>query len=360
MIVKNESHVIERCLDSVIKYIDSYCICDTGSDDDTKIKIDSFFKKHGINGEIHDDKWVDYGFNRTKALERCYGKTKWAIMIDADDRIEGDLDMSCLEEDKDGYNVLIGDENCSFMRIQIFNLKNKKWTYQDAVHEYPTCEGKTNIGTMSGTYKWHSGRDGGRSLSSINTMEKYMKDYIAIKSSILRSGNSSRRQFYLAQSAFDAGMYDIAEKEYLKRINMEGWPEESFYSWFKIGMCREWLGAPEFNVTEAYMNAHEIDNKRAEPLHAISVHLRKKGKNKSAFIYAYSGKDFQINMSKLFVDKSVYLWKIHDEIGTTAYYAGQFKIGIEACEKLLKENYIPEFERERVLNNLFSFYNKII
>lgn len=36
MIVKNESHVIKRCLDSVKDFIDYWVIVDTGSTDDTK------------------------------------------------------------------------------------------------------------------------------------------------------------------------------------------------------------------------------------------------------------------------------------------------------------------------------------
>ena len=35
MIVKNESAILRRLLESVLPLIDSYCICDTGSTDDT-------------------------------------------------------------------------------------------------------------------------------------------------------------------------------------------------------------------------------------------------------------------------------------------------------------------------------------
>ena len=50
MIVKDEEHCIERCLESVSKYIDTWCICDTGSSDKTKEIICEFFKKKGIPG----------------------------------------------------------------------------------------------------------------------------------------------------------------------------------------------------------------------------------------------------------------------------------------------------------------------
>ena len=45
MIVKNESAIIERCLNAVYPFIDEYCIVDTGSTDDTIDKIENFFKE---------------------------------------------------------------------------------------------------------------------------------------------------------------------------------------------------------------------------------------------------------------------------------------------------------------------------
>ena len=43
MIVKNESKIIERLLTSVLPIVDTYCICDTGSTDNTKEIIKGFF-----------------------------------------------------------------------------------------------------------------------------------------------------------------------------------------------------------------------------------------------------------------------------------------------------------------------------
>ena len=52
MIVKNESKIITRLLNSVLPIIDTYCICDTGSTDNTKEIIIEFFNEHGITGKI--------------------------------------------------------------------------------------------------------------------------------------------------------------------------------------------------------------------------------------------------------------------------------------------------------------------
>ena len=42
MIVKNESKIIVRLLESIVDFIDGYCICDTGSTDDTIEKINTY------------------------------------------------------------------------------------------------------------------------------------------------------------------------------------------------------------------------------------------------------------------------------------------------------------------------------
>ena len=43
MIVKNESKIIKRLLETVLPLIDTYCICDTGSTDNTIDTIQTFY-----------------------------------------------------------------------------------------------------------------------------------------------------------------------------------------------------------------------------------------------------------------------------------------------------------------------------
>ena len=51
MIVKNESKIITRLLESVADIIDQYCICDPGSTDNPVDLIRAFFKEKGIPGK---------------------------------------------------------------------------------------------------------------------------------------------------------------------------------------------------------------------------------------------------------------------------------------------------------------------
>lgn len=358
MIVKNEAPNIERCLISCAPFIDYYIICDTGSTDNTKEIIKKFFDEKGIPGEILDHEWSDFGTNRSKALEACLGKTKWAMMIDADDFIEGKLPVDKFDDSLDGYVVNIQRGEFAWLRAQVFNLAKKKWWYEEPLHEYAMCEQPMNVKKLEGDYRWEVRTEGCRSRASSDDVEKYTKDYYTLKRYLEKDPNQPRKQFYAAQSAFDARMYEVAEKEYLARIGLGAWHEEVFFSWMRVGMCREFQGKPVEQIADAFMMAFETAPNRIEPLYHLSCIYRKYNRPRNAFLTASLGLSIPMPENDiLFVDRANYLWGIFDEIATTAYYAGKPQIGLAACEKLLKEQYLPKEHRERVENN-YKIYMK--
>ena len=84
MIVKNESCIIKRVLESVFNIIDSYCICDTGSTDNTAEIITNFFKEKNIPGKIVYEPFKNFEYNRNFALQSCIGMGDYVLLIDAD------------------------------------------------------------------------------------------------------------------------------------------------------------------------------------------------------------------------------------------------------------------------------------
>lgn len=353
MIVKNEESNIERCISSVAPYIDYYVICDTGSTDKTKEVIKKFFDEKGIPGEILDHEWSDFGTNRSMALKACHGKTKWALMIDADDFIEGKLPVYKFNDEVDGYVVKIARGPFQWYRAQIFNLGKKLWWYEEPLHEYSVCEQPMNVEKLDGDYSWQVRTEGCRAKEAGgDDRVKYKKDYEILKSYLEKDPNSSRKQFYLAQSAFDAHMFDIAEKEYEKRAQMGGWVEEVFYAWMRVGMCREILKKPLPEVIDAFMAANDTLPTRAEPFWHMSCIYRLHNRPKSAFVMALYGSTIPYPQDHiLFVDTGNYTWGIFDEIATTAAHVGKYHMGLEACNRLLSEPHLPPEHRERVSNN---------
>ena len=89
MIVKNEAHVILRCLNSVKPLVDYVLIEDTGSTDGTQKLITEWLRRNNIPGAVIDEPWRDFAYNRSHAMTKLreVETVDYALIIDADDRL---------------------------------------------------------------------------------------------------------------------------------------------------------------------------------------------------------------------------------------------------------------------------------
>lgn len=356
MIVKNETHIIKECFDSISKYIDYWVIVDTGSTDGTQELIKSYFAEKGIPGELHERPWVGFGHNRTEALQLCDGKADWAWMIDADDFIQGKFEFPPnIPQEVDGWALKFARGEFEWLRTQIFRT-GRDWKYVGVLHEYPTIEGRTpNIGRIDGSYAIVARTLGARN-KDIDPIEKYKKDAEVLEKALIEEPNNVRYQFYLAQSYFDSQQWDKAEEAYKKRVEMGGWEEEQFYASYRIALCRGLQNKQWFDIQQGFLEAWELRPTRAEPLHQLARVYRLMGHPRLAFLFAKAALDIPYPENDiLFVSADVYKYAILDEIGSTAFYAGKPHMGYSACKKLLVENLLPESEVERVQNNLNQY-----
>ena len=83
MIVKNESKIITRLFDSVASTIDCYCICDTGSTDNTVELITEYFSKKNIPGKVVTEPFKNFCHNRNFAMQACAGMSDFILLMDA-------------------------------------------------------------------------------------------------------------------------------------------------------------------------------------------------------------------------------------------------------------------------------------
>ena len=261
MIVKNESHVIERCLSSVLPIIDRWVIVDTGSTDGTQQKIKDFFDRNGIPGELFERPWKDFGYNRSEALELAQKTdTDYAFMIDADEILvfEPGFDPVKFKENlnADLYNIFAQFGQTRYHRPQMTSNK-KPFYYRGVLHEYVDC--KEPIGTREFARGFMNTpiQDGARSSDP----EKYKKDAIkfeeALASGTVDEKDFNRYHFYLAQSYRDSNQWEPALQAYLKRADLGGWNEEVFYSLYQAGRIMEILEKPVDNIIQVYFRAYQ-------------------------------------------------------------------------------------------------------
>ncbi len=350
MIVKNESHIILETLSSVRKYIDYWVICDTGSTDNTVDLIQTFFDDESVKGEIHSEKWVDFGFNRSRVFELAFGKADYLWVIDADDILIGEPNTGQL--DLDSYSIRYG-RDFTYWRNQIFK-GSEKWIYKGVLHEYPVCLSKSDASTgrIEGDYHVDSRRLGARNL--VDPIEKYLRDTEVLESALLAEEDSylrTRYYFYLAQSYRDAGRHALAVQWYLKRIEAGGWVEEVWNSKYEVAKAYQTLGNVEF-AKKFYLDAFEFRPSRAESLYALGKLCNESGEFFQAYVYLNHASSISRTGDVLFVAGDVYDYKIIFELSISAYWVEKYIQSIELCDRLLDMKAgLPENIYQQTLKN---------
>ena len=345
MIVRNEAHVVAEALAAATPHIDTWIIVDTGSTDGTQDVIRSFFAERGIAGKVLDRPWRDFGTNRTEALEACVGRADYAWVLDADDIVIGDLDLTQLEAD--AYRLRIGD-GFVYWRPQLLRL-DKRWRFEGVVHEYLVCldDPHTEV-RLLGDYHLESRRLGDRSRAR----DKYHRDAALLLLAYERDPDDPRTVFYLAQSCLDAGDVRAALQNYEVRIAMGGWEEETFYARLQRARCLERLDEPWTDVESAYLECWQSRPSRAEPLHDLARFHRLAGRHDLAYLYARRADETPTPVADdLFVAADVYAWRASDERAVTAFYTGRRRESFEMTADLLRRR-VPRDERPRLEGNL--------
>jgi len=347
MIVKDEAHVIRRCLDSVKPLIDYWVIVDTGSSDGTQDVIREYMQD--IPGELFERPWKDFGHNRSEALELAKGKADYLFIIDADEVFETPAGFQMPELVQDEYMILhriYG--NTSFYLTQIVR-DNLDWRYEGVLHEYITCdeahvktslEGPVTIGHF----------DSARNRQ--DQKSKYANDARVLERALESDPDNTRYVFYLAQSYRDSGVLHKAIQHYQRRADMGGWEEEIWYSLFQIGAVREAMGAVEHLVVDAYLTAYQYRPARAEPMHNLARFYRLREQFAPAHLFASRAAETSRPNDGLFLDDSVYDWRCLDEYAISAFYVGEIEAAREANLRLLAEGRVPESELPRIRKNL--------
>lgn len=273
MIVKNEAHVLRRCLESVLPLVDCICVCDTGSTDETERVFWDVVENQCVEAEYVHHAWENFGANRTQAFraaERLHnlGAQDWHLVIDADDVLEiADLAEArkqiAEQVQADCLMVRVLHANIDNWRPQIFRADGL-WEYRGPLHEAAyRLKGETEPvkGSIHLALRYRVVGGGARSLVSQEV--KFRQDAALLKEHLRENPDDARAAFYLAQSLRDAGFPQEAIRCYLARAKMAGWDQERYVSLLQAGRLmrasRFYLGA----VTHLE-KAHLTDPDRAE------------------------------------------------------------------------------------------------
>lgn len=349
MIVKNETGVLKRCLDSVRPFIQSWVIVDTGSTDGTQDLIRR--ELADLPGELHERPWRDFGHNRSEALELAKGKADYLLIIDADEVLEVPEGYVLPELVADQYMIVHRRRSSPEMAWDLGSLVKSSlpWRYRGVLHEVIVCDQPHQTEFLRGPTIWGH-FDSARNAPG--AVAKYESDARVLEKALLSEPDNARYVFYLAQSYRDAGNLPKAIEAYERRATMGGWDEEVFYSLYQIAVLGDRLGVERPLVLYAYLRAYEYRPTRAEPLRALAAHFRGTTDWAQAELFARAAVAIPRPNDMLFVEDSVYAWHALDELAIACYWRGKRDEARDINERLLASGRLPEGERERVQKNL--------
>ncbi|HEY0087304.1 MAG TPA: glycosyltransferase [Candidatus Lokiarchaeia archaeon] len=329
MIVKNESIVIERCLESIKNVVDSFVIVDTGSSDNTIEIIQKWGQKNKIPGNVYSSSWISFGANRTEALKLAQNKSDYLLLLDADIvAVLGNFQKQNLNAD--AYYIRYTGSNDY---AQMLLVKNQDGLhYVGVTREYLAGNFKT-VETLNTIQILHY-------CDGNNQQDKFLRDIKLLTQGIIDEPTNSRYYFYLANSYRDLENYEKAIEYYLKRVDMGGWAEEVYYAAYQLGLCHEKLN--RVNAAKYYyLSAWEYRPTIAESLYCLANLCRRRKEYRQAYMFVNEALKITYPKDLLFICKPIYVTLLKQE-----------KQIIE--NQLFKKPY--EFNRADALENLKDIY----
>uniref|UniRef100_A0A6C0EMF4 Glycosyltransferase 2-like domain-containing protein n=1 Tax=viral metagenome TaxID=1070528 RepID=A0A6C0EMF4_9ZZZZ len=348
MIVKNESKIITRLLETVSPIIDTYCICDTGSTDMTIEIIKEFFDMRCIEGKIIEEPFKNFGHNRTVALNAAKEMADYLLFLDADMKLVIDPAFDKSKLTADVYTFAQGSNILNYFNVRLIKT-SLNFRCIGSTHEYYDITGPKKEERLN-TIKINDIGDGGCKE------DKFTRDIRLLEEDLKENPKNERTYFYLANSYKNAGNLEKAIENYIKRIAIGGWIEENWYSRLELGKCYMSIGK-EAEAIKTWLEAYGYHPKRAENLYEIVKHYRIKGQHQLSYIFYKLAKEIPYPSDNvLFIHKDVYNYLLDYEFSIIAYYIDR---NIDMRPIFMKLMNIDALNMDNILAN-YKFYVKTL
>ncbi|MHB1774261.1 MAG: glycosyltransferase [Acidimicrobiales bacterium] len=371
MIVRNEEVIIERCLNSVLGFVDYICICDTGSTDQTVKIIKDWIDKNKIPGEVNTAQWKNFSYNRTLSLnmaKSCFPEATYYLQLDADMKLVVSDNFNKNSLNAHAYMLYQKSPGSEYANYRLLNSKID-WTCKMRTHEY-WCEpveyrNKLTVKTITDPYIYDLG-DGGFKSDKFTRDVKLCLE--GLEEENLSEEDRLRYCYYLGVSYEGLEDYENSIIYYAKA--KDSWPEQAFYARYRIGYCYEFIAWKEIgkdNVIKPedkikyfaraigyYLNAWNFRPNRAETIYRITRIYRICEAYYLAFLFAKIGKDIEFpKQDTLFIESSVYNYLFDYELGIICDYIKEKReFGKIACKNVLRKKDVPEHHRKETEHNL--------
>jgi glycosyltransferase involved in cell wall biosynthesis len=346
LMVKDEASVITETLQPFVDGgVKDFVVFDTGSTDGTQEIVRDFFKQYDrVNGHIVEEPFIDFSTSRNHALDaatRIFPHATFMIMPDAEwymYNAEGLL-RYCAEHKDDwhtSYCVPIRNDHFAFVATRLIRC-HRGIRFVGPVHE---ALNQLTLVTLPDDiyFEWRplaKGRE--------KSAQRWQRDRDLLLKSYEQDPSDIRTLFYLAQTYDCLGDTENAYTFYRKRAEIQGWDEENFITWFRLGTIAEQLAEKDDSdvcplaAIGHWLKAFAVRPQRIEPLIKIAQYYLARNEMHLAFLFAQRAAKIPYPTNdRLFVEKYMYDFARYDILGICAWYVGEYELGEWALLQALK------------------------
>jgi glycosyltransferase involved in cell wall biosynthesis len=378
-IMKNEAHVITRMLDSIKTIVDIVCLVDTGSTDNTIEVVKNWGIQNNVETHVFEREFDNFENSRNYSIQVARDVTKdrgndyWGFWLDADETLEilPNFKKSSINKDLYMFNTFINV--MKYTRNECYKL-DKPFRFYGPVHEFIVCDDKNITSGLMEGINVRVQMDGGSWKGNIP--EKYKSHAFVLEKYIDVNRQDPRWIFYTAQSYHDSACVPDNKEEneerlrrsmkyYKERISRnDGYPEEVFYSQYRVGTIMRAMEEPWTLTMNEFLKAYSMDPLRAEPIKAIVDYYLAVGEWNNAYLFSKFAK---MNFHQrnpypqrlLFVDESLYIWKLLEVHAASSFYTGRKDEARQSYQEMAKisreqpQYFTPEDLQKIMMNAQF-------
>jgi len=378
-IMKNEAHVITRMLDSIKTIVDIVCLVDTGSTDNTIEVVKNWGIQNNVETHVFEREFDNFENSRNYSIQVARDVTKdrgndyWGFWLDADETLEilPNFKKSAINKDLYMFNTFINV--MKYTRNECYKL-DKPFRFYGPVHEFIVCDDKNITSGLMEGINVRVQMDGGSWKGNIP--EKYKSHAFVLEKYIDANRQDPRWIFYTAQSYHDSACVPDNKEEneerlrrsmkyYKERISRnDGYPEEVFYSQYRVGTIMRAMEEPWTLTMNEFLKAYSMDPLRAEPIKAIVDYYLAVGEWNNAYLFSKFAK---MNFHQrnpypqrlLFVDESLYIWKLLEVHAASSFYTGRKDEARQSYQEMAKisreqpQYFTPEDLQKIMMNAQF-------
>jgi len=352
---RDNEDIIERMLDSIVDYVDSICMCDTGSKDKTLSILKKYqedFIAQGKEFYIFHDEWKNFGHNRTISMIHARNmNVEYFMLIDTDETAtftDGFLN-EIYDNDYDYYDYIVSSNNLIYNRVGIFR-NDRDWKWEGYAHNQLLLGNATRSVTDKIMVKLypHTTYSGDHNARSIKLLEQEISDN---KSAGI---DNKRPYFYLAQLYDDGGRsvdaintfnYTLTECD-----NNNCGTNVGYYSNYKSGELLLKTDNPELGI-KRLLRAFELQPYRAEPLYILGKYYREQGNYNTSELILSKAITIPQPPHGFFIKPHIYEYLIKFELSISLFYTGK-KIESELLMLEIDKMELPQHINEQNKKNM--------